>query len=55
VNPKPAHVVAEVERVAAALERRRENIDTMLAELRVIRDDLARRLSACAGASTGEH
>lgn len=52
-NSEPARAVAEGERALTALARRGENIDTMLMELRVIRDDLARRLTVPTGAATG--
>lgn len=48
-DAQPTRFVAECERALTALARRRENIDAMLMELRVIRDDVARRLSARAG------
>lgn len=55
VYPEPARAIVEGETVVAGLEHRRENIVAMLAEFRVIRDDLARRMSARTSASIGGH
>jgi len=52
-NSEPERSLAESEKALTALTRRQEDIDAMLMELHVIRDDAVRRSAACA--STDGH